>query len=160
MGFTFKQFGIALGIVAAFVIACIFAFHAEKAEKQRFISPAQPILEGEHVLRKMGESVGNDTKASSSFFLISGSTSAESNTSMAINFAWRMSDGTYAGSTLPLSKVRFSFDENAVTPTVKFRWLPCRQKCTVDNLMTYYVQYMVISIRESDWPKNINLPLN
>src|SRR3989344_9691087 len=76
-------------------------------------SKAEQVLGGEHVLRKMVEMTELKHSAHGSFFLVVGEFSAETTSKLAVKFAWRMNDGTYAISSLPIEKIRVKFDEQA-----------------------------------------------
>lgn len=125
-------------------------------------SQAEQILKGEHKLRKMAERTEVNSRISGSFFLFVGNVSGTTETNISVKFAWEMNDGIYAISSLPLEKIRVKFDEKAETPTIKFRWRPWRRHDTaqVQTLMDDYVSYAVVIVRESDWPIQVNLPLN
>ena len=125
-------------------------------------SQAEQILQGEHKLRKMTERTDINARISGIFFLFIGNISGTMNTSVSVKFAWEMNDGTYAISSLPLEKIRVKLDEKATTPTIKFRWRPWNRRDTaeIQTLMDYYVSYAVVTVRESDWPIQVNLPLN
>ena len=123
-------------------------------------SQAEQILKGEHKLRKIAERTDVNSKISGSFFLFVGGLNGKAETTVSVKFAWEMNDGTYALSSLPLEKIRVKLDENATTPTIKFRWTRSYPNPEVQELMDNYVIYAVISVRESDWPVQVNLPLN
>lgn len=126
-------------------------------------SQAEQILKGEHKLRKMTERTDVNSSISGIFFLFIGNLSGTSKTTVSVKFAWEMNDGIYAISSLPLEKIRVKLEESATTPTIKFRWLPYRRMGVVpqvQTLMDGYVSYAVVTVRESDWPIQVSLPLN
>lgn len=155
-----------MAIIAA-LASFLFAVHCTE-EKQEAPKPsyAEKILSGEHGLRKMAERIGTESKTSASFFLIAGNFKSSTSTETLIKFAWKMNDGTYAFSSLPLEKFRVRFEETASVPTVKFRWRSSNCGCPSDRvrqiqeLMDDYVLYALLTVRESDWPTQITLPLN
>jgi prepilin-type N-terminal cleavage/methylation domain-containing protein len=104
-------------------------------------SAGAQVLQGEHKLRKMFPQ---------NYFLNSGTQ---------ITFAWPLKNGTYAISTLPIEKIRVKFDQTVDTPTIKFCWTYSNY-ATIDYLMAKHVVYALITVRESDWPAQIQLPLN
>lgn len=126
----------------------------------------EKILRGEHKLRKMTERMDVNSGISGGFFLFAGSLSGSTETTASVKFAWEMSDGTYAISSLPLEKIRVKLDEKAIVPTIKFNWEELglygsgSQAMEIQNLMDRHVHYAVVTIRESDWPVQVNLPLN
>ena len=123
-------------------------------------SQAEQILKGEHKLRKMVERTETNSNISGGFFLFVGALSGGTTTSMLVKFAWEMNDGTYALSSLPLEKIRIKLDEDITTPTIKFRWGPSNHPQTLQRLIDSNVLYAVITAKESDWPIQVNLPLN
>ena len=122
-------------------------------------SQAEQILGGEHKLRKMIERTGTNSNISGGFFLFAGALNGGTTTNVLVKFAWEMNDGTYAISSLPLEKIRVKLDEKVATPTIKFRW-GSDNTSDVQHLMDQHVLYAVITARESDWPVQVNLPLN
>jgi len=121
-------------------------------------SQVEAFLKGEHVLRKMSPERPQASFQGSAWFIIGlGAASADGTSDYMVNFAWQTNDGTYAISSLPLTSFMIKFDENATTPTVKFRWQSGRSK-TVQGAMRLVI-YALLTIRESDWPPQVNLPL-
>ena len=72
-----------------------------------------------------------------------------------------MGDGTYAISTLPLEKIRVRFDEAIKTPVIEFAW---RNRVLTNTHNPQYLlrnmDYAVVTVRESDWPVWVQLPMN
>lgn len=101
------------------------------------------------------------SEISGGYFLIAGSLSGRSETITNVKFAWEMNDGTYAISSLPLEKIRVKFNNDVEIPTIYFQ---------VKNKPDYYdelqrmldvsITYAVITCKESDWPVQVQLPLN
>ncbi len=130
-------------------------------------SYAEKVLGGTHELRKMVERQGSQTTTSSSFFLVVGSMTQTQTAETLIKFSWKMNDGTYAISSLPLEKIRVRIDETATSPTAQFRWRPWRGGCLcrtaipeLQTLMDNNVVYMLLNVRSADWPVQVSLPLN
>jgi len=117
------------------------------------------ILRGEHQLRKIGQLVGSETKTKQNFFLIAYSQTETKNTVVLIKFSWKMNDGTYASSSLPMEKIRVKLVKNISTPTIKFRWntCDCSNKNITQEIMDMNVLYALITINETDWPTDINV---
>jgi len=150
-----RKIGIGLILlVGLFVIGC--------AEQPKRPSQAEHILNGEHRLRKMSERREVDSSISGGFFLIIGELNASTTTRVSVKFAWEMNDGTYAISSLPLEKIRVKIDKEVATPTIKFRWRRWERHSTpqIQKLMDDYIIYALITVKESDWPIQIKLPLN
>lgn len=144
------------------LVLMIGPFVAGCGERSREPSQAEQILKGEHQLRKMAERTDVNSNISASFFLFIGDLSGTTTTTVSVKFAWKMNDGVYALSSLPLEKIRIKLDEKATTPTIKFRWRRYISGGTpqIQYLMDHYVSYAVVTVRESDWPVQVNLPLN
>lgn len=122
---------------------------------------AERMLGGEHKLRKMGERIETSSRISGGYFLFWGSLEGSATTNVTVTFAWRLNDGTYAISSLPIEKIRIAFNEKAETPTIKFGWGSFCWGQTIQELMdSEGMLYAVVTIRENDWPTQINLPLN
>jgi prepilin-type N-terminal cleavage/methylation domain-containing protein len=134
-------------VIAILVILGLIAWEAVSRHTGQNQMPVEPdsagaqVLQGEHKLRKMFPQ---------NYFLNSGTQ---------ITFAWPLKDGTYAISTLPIEKIRVKFDQTVDAPTIKFCWTPANY-AQPDYLMSHHVIYALITVRESDWPAQIQLPLN
>ncbi len=129
-------------------------------EPPQLPSKTEQILQGDHKLRKMVERTETNSHISGGFFLFVGALNGGTTTNVSVKFAWEMNDGTYAISSLPIEKIRIKLDEKVATPTIKFRWGPCRNTRRTQHLMDDHVLYAVITAKESDWPVQVNLPLN
>ncbi len=147
-------------VVVALAVVCILSVQNEQKHPKKSLTEA--LLGGEHRLRKMVERTEVNSSTSASFFLIVGSLDSQVSTSVNLKFSWEMNDGTYAISSLPMEKFRVKIDESATTPTIKFRWAPFRRLGTpqVQDLMDNNVLYALLTVRESDWPVKVDLPLN
>ncbi len=137
---TMRILGLVVAVAALIAAATAVYYYHHRRSLSNQPSEAELILGGDHELRNLGEGTGTGA--------------------LVVNFLWKMKDGIYAGSSLPLSKIRFNPDEKATFPTAKFRWSRCEKDCTVDSLMANNVRYMVITAKESDWPRKIKPPLN
>lgn len=116
-------------------------------------SQAEPILKGNHDLRKIGENSDN-IKSLSEYFIFSGDIRSPQAGAVTVKFFWKMNDGSYTISSLPLEKIRPKFDPEAMTPTIKFRWQAYSgyPVATPQILMDGNVIYAIITLKESDWP--------
>lgn len=145
-----------------FILMLCFSSCAEEKAKPETQDGVDLLLQGEHQLRKMGTLIGTNSKESRDFFLVSYSERKETNTVTQIKFAWRMNDGQYAISSLPVEKFRVKLDGKATTPTIKFCWCPNSgiNSSLIQRIMDEKIVYALITIREEDWPVDINLPMN
>lgn len=125
-------------------------------------SVSEKMFIGNHELRKMLTTKGiKGSAVLSGFFVLgTGSINGDSRTStdLFVTFSWKGNDGTYMVSTLPVSKFRFAFDDTVSKPTVKFRWRPCYENCDDDK--DALIEYVVLTCRSQDWPRDVVLPLN
>lgn len=126
-------------------------------------STSEFLLSGKHVLRKMftGAETSNSVSGGYFMFLGVGGGSAQSDTKRVstVQFAWKMNDDTYAISSLPLEKIRIRFSDKATTPIIEFVYT----KTSVHDLvwlMENTVNYAVVTIKESDWPTDVRLPMS
>lgn len=147
-----------------FLLGCILVASCGEEPKTEE-SPLNQVFSGEHELRKMKNFSTVDSKVSSSFFLFSGNLSAESKGEVYVIFSWKMNDGTYAISRLPIERFRIKLVQAESAPIVKYQWRGYQSYMvnTTDNLqevMDYYINYALLIINEKDWPEDIRLPLN
>lgn len=143
-----------------FLIAIVSGCTLQPQEEHT--SPVGQFLKGEHELRKLVPTYSSTPDhVEGSFFLGFGDFSGKGGVSQpGVTFAWLTNDGkSYQISTLPLSKIRVSFDKRS-TPTVKFRWRPHYTMPNMDDLMITYVKYATITCSEEDWPPYFKMPLN
>lgn len=128
------------------------------------------VFGGEHELKKMLPLVKNsETKGYiNGFFLFGfGSINGEINQKeeLTITFSWKMSDGTYALTTLPIRKIRVNTDNIVNKPYITFIYYinEERKYSTIDvydSDLAKNIAYVTIYCNEKDWPTDINLPLN
>ena len=138
-----------LGIAFVFIMVVSQACVDNRSE-----SSVGQILAGEHQLRKMTNVTTSESNGS--FFLFLGSFSQSE--SLKVSFAWKMNDGTFAISTLPMEKIRIKINNVVATPTIKFCWTRSQYK-NVQWAIDHHVLYAVITCKDSDWPQSISLPL-
>ncbi len=139
---------------ALLIVAMLVMATAQSCASRKEQSYAGITLAGDHQLRKMVNIKSTD--ASGSFFLFVGSFAQHE--TLKVSFAWKLNDGTYAISTLPMDKIRVRIDNNITVPTIKFRWRSGYFR-EIQDMMDYKVIYAVITCKDSDWPQQINLPL-
>ncbi|MFA6603278.1 MAG: hypothetical protein WCT10_00380 [Patescibacteria group bacterium] len=150
----FRQI-ILMSVIAACSMSCLTMQDVAKNQ-----AATDAILQGEHQLRKIAERTETSSRATGGFFLFVGSYGSSSQQQVIVRFAWQMPDGIYAISSLPLERIRVKLDNAAAVPTIRFNWEPCGYEGpTIQTLMDDHVQYAVVTVRESDWPIDINLPL-
>ena len=144
-----------LSIIVATLVSCL-RFQDTTEEPRN--------IQGVHELHKMSEYTGINSEISGGFFLFFGGISGQTKSETLVRFAWKMNDGTYAISTLPIEKIRVKFDNNVTTPTVDFDSGKIRYEwennSDLEYVINHYVNYAILTVRESDWPSQINLPFN
>jgi len=63
-------------------------------------------------------------------------------------------------SSLPLEKIRVKINNSQETPTISFNYAPSRAEWELQDMMRYLVKYAIVTVKESDWPVKIQMPLN
>lgn len=119
-------------------------------------SQAGVMLNGEHELRRLTAGTYSEHKASGSFFLFTGDYSSTTKHGIRVVFSWRLNDGTYAISSIPIEKLRVNINANNINPTIKFRWRSSESK-DLQYIIDNYVLYAVITCKSEDWPESINM---
>lgn len=145
--------------LASLVTLLLISWFSVGCSEQHQETKAGQLLQGEHKLRKMFQNTEIKNTTSTSFFLFMGDYHSQTQQNLLVKFAWQLSDGTFAISSLPLEKIRVSLDKDVETPTIKFRWGPSDSP-DLNYIMNERILYAVIKVKESDWPIDINLPLN
>ncbi|MBI3572819.1 MAG: hypothetical protein HY092_01300 [Candidatus Kerfeldbacteria bacterium] len=122
------------------------------------------VLRGHHSLRKVVEWADHQSRIDGGFFLVFGGINSSTSENLRVKFAWRMNDGTYAISSLPLEQIRIKIDDRVTVPTIQFAfshpWDSGYDSDDPQYLMGRYVQYAVVTVRDQDWPVKIQMPLN
>ena len=120
-------------------------------------------LDGTHQLRKMQNMTSQEGSFSGSYFLFAGGISGSTETKPKVSFAWQLSDGSYAISTLPLEKFRIKFVEDAHEPTISFQPYDLRFnigcEATLPQKLDQYVAYALLECQEDQWNINIEMPM-
>lgn len=151
-------------LMIVMLIALVLPLAGCKEDEPPKPTKAEILLNGTHNLRKMSERTEVNSHISGGFFLVFGILEGGSKTTISVKFAWQMNDGTYAISSLPLEKIRVKLDNKITTPTIEFnRWQRCDAWCdnnSLQGLIHDSVEYAIITVKESDWPIQVNLPLN
>lgn len=126
-------------------------------------SEAEKLMSGTHQLREMNSQTGTAGHMSGNFLGFSGSAGSQTE----VTFAWKANDGSYVISTIPIEELRIRFDPRASIPTIEFsraRGMNGIDYSTYgDDIQGYLKNFLIygtLTIREEDWPKNIELPLN
>ena len=119
------------------------------------------ILQGEHSLRRMSEFTQTNSGFSGFFIICYGGVEGSTENIESVRFAWKMNDGNYAISTLPIEKIRLRIDNKIETPTIKFRWTRTNNlDPDLQAMIDLQVIYAVVTVKGSDWPIQVNLPLD
>lgn len=161
--FTMLRIAVVLGLSAGIgIFAYLVIQRADENHKKEILKKRQ-YLEGEHRLRRMTERTEVSSKISGGFFLFAGVLSGKTTSNTTVKFAWEMNDGIYAFSSLPLEKIRVRIDEEVTTPTIRFvynaygwHWNPAN----VQRLIDSSVDYAILTVKNEDWPAQVELPLN
>ncbi len=147
------------------LLLMIVLFYGCKAkENMEFESPSieKQMLGGFHPLKKMISNTENQSSANAGFFLFAGSLHQESSQIETVQFSWETNDGSYAISKVRIEDVRIRICKSVTTPYIEFHYEePCHlfsQK--LQELIEESVQYIEIFCNESDWPTDIQLPMN
>ena len=115
---------------------------------------------GQHELRKFKIFSSTESKISGIYFLIAGSVSGESKTQTNVTFSWKMDNGDYIISEMPLTQIKIRIDDNIKKPYVTFEMRECHLYACVSkdlDAMWCWVEYVVVNCSESDYQYDINL---
>ena len=167
---------VTLAVGFIFIMFLTLACASPEAET---LTKTMMFFQGKHSLQRLVQYGSNDSKMSGGgvFFLGvgAGSISGETKTNYSVKFAWKSNiDETFVISSVPLERVRVKFDESVTVPHVEFK-LWCGDygdsfKCggSDNRLLSYgqqkvidegYVLYVTITVKLSDWPLKIEMPL-
>ena len=108
-------------------------------------SPIGQLLSGEHALNELQIEKSADENAEVTvnkpvYFLFS-------NTSMMFNVT--LNDSNVVTMTLPVSRVRFRYDETVTQPYVKFKWMKGGSEFDIAHI-TDHILYMVLFVKKED----------
>lgn len=175
-GFTLWEVLIILAIVGIFVSIGWNSVYNVKPEPP---SETYALFSGEHELRRMVEREGTESSSSGGGFFILGTgammVGGQTKPATYVTFAWKHPhDGTFVISTMPVEKIRPSFDASATVPRILFQLHPAcagsiRNYCPEWKLREQgpqamvdggYIVYVTLFVREQDWPIKIQLPLS
>ncbi len=121
------------------------------------------LTKGQHPLRKM-VSQNNIKQSFGGFFLFGlGSIGGQSENNIRVHFSWLTNDGTYAITSAPIEKFRIKIDNNVQNPFIEFIDTSRGQMVyrTIEKFLDYCPpNYILVTCRDEDWPKDIQLPLN
>ena len=116
---------------------------------------------GQHELRKFKIFSSTESKISGAYFLMAGSVSGGSKTQNNVTFSWKMDNGDYIISEMPLTQIKIRIDDNIKKPYVTFEMKECSSlfACVSKDLdaMWRWVEYVVVNCSESDYQYDINL---
>jgi hypothetical protein len=148
-----------LAVLVVFGVVGLLTYSGIKSiEKVREPSKSEQLFSGTHELRKFKVITETGTKWSSSYFLVAGSASGKTVSDTRVSFSWKLNNGMYAISELPLSKIRVMINDSIQKPYVKFRWGGMMFNTNqIEDYMNHDVIYMVVYCKESDFPMEINI---
>jgi hypothetical protein len=133
-------------------------------------------FKGEHPVRKM-MNTSKSTSSMGGFFIFGiGGFSSSSETKNTVTFAWKLTNGNYAISTIDLTKVQVEINNYVPYPFIKFNinkdkvrssawvdgsgyWESLIENGHIQDLIDIYCSYVTIICKESDWKIDINMPL-
>ncbi len=157
------------------LIPLLFAlFTGEGCVQSQKPPRVQEFLGGERQLRKLVTNSGSDIKIHFSFF----GTSANIKGQLCITFSWFwVDDSSYSFVSVPLSKTKVKLVDTLEIPTVEIKFSNDnwdngytnrfgdvrnmnQARESINNLVENYATWVVIRCKGSDWPENIELPLN
>ena len=145
------------------MISCTLSGRQKEDDRKRQQSKyGYKTFTGQHELRKFKIFSSTESKISGAYFLIAGSVSGESKTQTNVTFSWKMDNGDYIISEMPLTQIKIRIDDNIKKPYVTFEMKECSSffACVSKNLdatMWRWVEYVVVNCSESDYQYDINL---
>ena len=147
-----------------FLISCILSGCQNEDDRKREFEQqfkyGYKTFTGHHELRKFKIFSSTESKISGTYFLIAGSVSGGSKTQNNVTFSWKMDNGDYIISEMPLTQIKIRIDDNIKKPYVTFEMRECYlYACVSKDLgrMWYWVEYVVVNCSESDYQYDINL---
>lgn len=144
------------------------------SSEARVPTKSMVFFDGKHSLQRLVQYSETESQLSGGgFFFLGtgvGSISGETKNNYSVKFAWKSNeDGSFIISSIPLEKVRVKFDEKIEVPQVEFKLYCNRDYCGEDWLLRNYGQqrliddgyiiYATITVKSSDWPLKIEMPL-
>jgi hypothetical protein len=142
---------VALSLLLATLFGC----------KSTLESPTTRALKGRHKLHELVARAEGETKPADSFFLFSDDFGHKEVSEMSVKFSWQTSDGSFAVTALPLSKIKIKVDGRTNTPTVSFEWEEPlgKPQLAPQELMDRAVTSATIYIQQkADWPPFVHAP--
>jgi hypothetical protein len=147
------------------------AIKQEVLRQMQLNTEAKLLLTSPRKLRKMRVSDVEVTTRKISFahFIFVGKASDETRKfeSYDVIFAWERNPNEYIVTRLPMDKIKFQLHSEKMEPEIQFEfkpgwwdwsWSECKSEineCIGDHLI-----WATIILSESDWPREVNLPLN
>ncbi len=142
---------ILFGLIALMLFSC-----GPREPQEETFSATGEILKGEHLLRRFKVKTTTEERWSGSYFLIGGSAGGGTFTNTKVSFSFQLPDSTYAMATLPYQRIRVKLDSNIIEPFVTFRW-DRSGSTSIEYIMHYEVQYMVVHCKEEDFPMDVQI---
>ena len=143
------------------MISCILSgCEKEDDRTRRQFKYRYKTFTGQHELRKFKIFSSTESKISGAYFLIAGSVSGGSKTQNNVTFSWKMDNGDYIISEMPLTQIKIRIDDNIKKPYVTFEMKECDLFACVSkdlDAMWCWVEYVVVNCSESDYQYDINL---
>lgn len=113
---------------------------------------------GNHELRKLKVNKETNSEWNASYFLIGGSASGKTLSDTKVSFSWKLNNNEYIISDIRLNKIRLVLDDSVKNPYIKFKYK--NTNVDIDNIqlvIDYYIDYVVVHCKESDFPVELNI---
>jgi hypothetical protein len=113
---------------------------------------------GNHELRKLKVNKETNSEWNASYFLIGGSASGKTVSDTKVSFSWKLNNNEYIISDIALDKIRLVLDDSVKNPYIKFKYK--NTNVNIDDIqlvIDYYIDYIVVHCKESDFPVELNI---
>lgn len=152
---------IVASLIGTFIWWAVTEYDKELAIK---VTQLEEMLGGEREVRRMHNTKDRASTFNSSFFLFAGSARGQSSEDFYVIFSWKLNDGSYITTKMPIERVRMKFG-NYDQPKIQFKLShPTSDFLIYENDIPYmisrYVYYVVVLCKEENWPSYYEMPLD
>jgi len=109
--------GLVIGIMAG---VCLFLTWAHDVNKGQYDTYMNTYFGTTHQLMRFKTHSDTSSRWSGGFFLVLGGASGETSNRVSVRFSWRMNNGEYMVSCVPMEKIRVKINNSVRIPTVTF----------------------------------------